>query len=232
MIPKKINYIWFGEEKSVITKKAINTWKSRAPEYKIVEWNERNLPYFKNEFYRNALKNKDYAFASDYARLKILQEYGGIYMDTDMYLLKNPSSILNDKEMVFGIQNPEIIISTSFIAAEPHQRFIEKALSLYEKIPYSKIYNKPNTEILSPLAFQLYNFSHTDKTQIRGKVIAYNSNVLLQPSFKAIAIHIGEKAWAPHNRHDQLRIEMRQHIKNRFTAGTFRIVNDICRKIL
>ena len=53
---------------------------------KIIEWNEDNLPNYSNTFYQQALANKDYAFASDYARLRILQQYGGVYMDTDMYL--------------------------------------------------------------------------------------------------------------------------------------------------
>lgn len=232
MIPKRINYIWLGGEKNLIAKKAINTWRKRAPEYQIVEWNEYNLPNFHNKFYQDALKNNDYAFASDYARLKILQAYGGIYMDTDMYLLKNPSEILKGKDLVFGILNSNVIVSTSFIAAKPNQDFIKKALQLYDDLLYVKNHNEPNTKILSPLAFQMYNFEHQDYTQEKGKIVAYNSNLLLQPSFKSIALHIGEKVWASHDRHDQLRIKTRQCITNQFEAGTFRIINDIFRKIL
>ena len=169
---------------------------------------------------------------NDYARLKVLEQFGGIYMDTDMYLLKNPSQILKNKDLVFSIQDPDVIISTSFIAAEPNQAFIKNAVSLYEKIHYEKGNNKPNTEILSLLIFKIYHFNHLDKTQSIGKITAYDSNILLQPSFKTIALHIGEKTWAPHTKHDQLRIQMRQHIKNQFAAGLFRIVNDIFRKLV
>lgn len=232
MIPKKIHFIWFGGEKNKTALEAINTWKKRAPEYEIIEWNEHNLPNFQNKFYQDALKNNDYAFASDYARLKVLEQFGGIYMDTDMYLLKNPSQILKNKDLVFSIQDPDVIISTSFIAAEPNQDFIKNAVSLYEKIHYEKGNNKPNTEILSPLIFKIYHFNHLNKTQSIGKITAYDSNILLQPSFKTIALHIGEKTWAPHTKHDQLRIQMRQHIKNQFAAGLFRIVNDIFRKLV
>lgn len=232
MIPKRINYIWFGGEKNLIAKKAINTWRKRAPEYQIIEWNEHNLPNFHNKFYQDALRNNDYAFASDYARLKILKAYGGIYMDTDMYLLKDPSEILKDKDLAFGILNSNVIVSTSFLAAKPNQEFIKRALQLYDDLLYVKNHNEPNTKILSPLAFQMYNFKHQDYTQKKGKIVAYNSNLLLQPSFKSVALHIGEKAWASHDRHDQLRIKARQCITNRFEAGIFRIVNDIFRKIL
>lgn len=232
MIPKTIHYIWLGGEKSKVAERAIKTWKKRAPEYQIVEWNEQNLPNFQNRFYRDAIKNNDYAFASDYARLKILQCYGGIYMDTDMYLLKNPSKILEDKDLVFGIQNKDIIMSTSFIAAQPNQDFIRDAIKLYDNVPYKKGFNKPNTEVLSPLVFRLYGFSHMDCTQVKGRVVAFNSNILLQPSFKTTALHIGEKTWAAHTKHDRFRIKMRQCITNQFSAGIFRIVNDIFRKII
>lgn len=232
MIPQKIHYIWFGGKKNKIALEAIKTWRRYASEYKIIEWNEHNLPKFQNKFYQTALKNKDYAFASDYARLKVLQKYGGIYMDTDMYLLQNPSQIIKDKDLVFSIQDPNVIISTGFIAAEPNQDFIKAAISLYEELPYNKNENRPNTEVLSPLIFKMYNFKHTDRTQSKGKAVAYSSNILLQPSFKSVAVHIGEKVWAPHTKHDQLRIRMRQHIKNPFEAGAFRIVNDIFRKLI
>lgn len=232
MIPKVIHYIWLGGEKSLITRKTISTWKKRAPEYRIIEWNEHNLPDYQNTFYQKALKNGDYAFASDYARLKILQQYGGIYMDTDMYLLKNPSEILKNRDLVFSIQDKNVIISAGFIAAEPNQFFIKSAIRLYDSICYKNGLNRPNTEILSPLVFRLYGFKHIDCTQVVGRTVAYNSNILLQPSFKAIAFHIGEKTWADHSKHDKIRITMRQHITNQFSAGMFRIANDIFRKII
>ena len=86
----------------------------------------------------------------------------------------------------------------------------------------------------SPLMFNMYNFEKKDITQERedNRVIAYNSNILLQPSFKTIALHIGEKTWAPHNKHDRLRIILREHVTNQFSAGIFRIINDILRKVI
>ena len=230
-IPKKIHYIWFGGEKNEITKRAIKTWKKRAPEYQIIEWNEYNLPNYKNKFYQAALKNKDYAFASDYARLEILKKYGGIYMDTDMYLLDNPTSFLCNKDLIFSVQDPKVIISTSFIAYCPNQKFISKAIDLYDNLQYKYGRNKPNTEILSPLLFKMYKFDHSTATQFRGKVVAFEPNIFLQPSFKTIALHIGEKTWASHSQHDKLRILTRQYITSQFSAGFFRIGNDLFRKL-
>lgn len=233
MILKKIHYIWFGGPKPNSLKTALQTWKKNSPEYSIVEWNEENLPYFNNEFYREALKQKNYAFASDYARLKILEKYGGVYIDTDMYLLKNISSILKNRELVFGILDKKYIFSTSFIACIPNQPFIKKSLEIYKNISYEEGHKIPNTALLSPLMSNMYNFEKKDRTQKRknGKVVAYNSNILLQPSFSAVALHIGEKTWAPHTRHDKLRIKLRQHIKNQFEAGIFSLLNSVGRRI-
>lgn len=234
MIPKKIHYIWFGGPKSDVVKQAIVTWKKKAPEYQICEWNERNLPKFNNKFFVEAMANNDYAFASDYARLWILENYGGVYLDTDMYLLDNIDKILSNRDLVFGIINKKYIFSTSFIACKKHQLFIKEALLVYDNLKYSKNNKIANSAILSPIMLKFYNFKSMDRTQKadNGKVIAFNSNILLQPSFKSVAMHIGEKTWGNHNRHDEIRIKLRQCIKNRFTAGMFRIINDIGRKIL
>lgn len=234
MIPKKIHYIWIGKNKPESLKKTIDTWKKRAPNYSLIEWNEKKLPNFDNKFYQEALENGDYAFASDYARLKILYKYGGIYMDTDMYLLRNPTKILTNKQLVFGIQNSKILFSAGFIAAIPKQEFIGEAINFYDEVNYNDVYKRPNTELLSPIICKMYNFDHNNRTQFRknGTVVAYNSNVLLQPSFHSIAMHIGEKSWATHNKHDDLRIKLRRHIKNQFSAGTFSILNNTFRKIL
>lgn len=231
MIPKIIHYIWFGGVKSNIAQIAIKTWQKRAPEYQIIEWNEQNIPNFQNHFYQDALKNHDYAFASDYVRLEILKKYGGIYMDADMFLLKDPSKALREKELVFGIQDQSVIISAGFIAAEPNQKFIKEALNVYNNISYKKGYNKPNTELLSPLIFKLYGFKHLDHTQQKGRVLALNSKYLLQPSFKTIAMHIGEKSWEQHSRHDDIRIWMRKHVRNQLEAGIFSFFNNIGRRI-
>lgn len=231
MIPKVIHYIWLGGEKSSIVKKSINTWEKVASDFQIIEWNETNLPNFTNQFYRDAMANHDYAFASDYARLKILEKYGGIYMDTDMFLLSNPGKILKNKDLVFGIQDKDMIFSTSFIASIPNQEFIRKALKIYGKLKYTQKTLIANTELLSPVIFEMYGFNHIAKTQVKGKVVAYSPKILLQPSFNAVAMHIGAKTWASHDRHDQLRIKLRQHITNRFEAGIFSLFNSVGRHI-
>ena len=81
-IEKVISYCWFGHnplpEKVKI---CISSWKRMCPDYKIIEWNESNYDINKHPYMRDAYKNKKWAFVSDYARLDIIYEHGGIYLD-------------------------------------------------------------------------------------------------------------------------------------------------------
>ena len=85
MIPKIIHYCWFGGKPLPDeVKKYMETWKKYCPYYEITEWNESNFDVNQNQYCREAYEAGKWAFVSDYARLKILYDYGGIYMDTDM----------------------------------------------------------------------------------------------------------------------------------------------------
>ena len=96
MIPKIIHYCWFGGKplpKSAI--KCINSWKKFFPDYEIKEWNERNFDVNLIPYTKEAYAAKKYAFVSDFARFWVLHEYGGIYFDTDVEVIRNMKEILS-----------------------------------------------------------------------------------------------------------------------------------------
>lgn len=96
MIPKVIHYCWFGRnEKSDLIKSCIESWQKYCPEYQIIEWNENNFDVNTCEYTREAYLARKWAFVSDYARLKIIFENGGIYLDTDVELKKGLDNCLN-----------------------------------------------------------------------------------------------------------------------------------------
>lgn len=98
MIPKKIHYIWFGKgEKNERVKTCIESWKKNLPDYEIIEWNEDNFAINYNGFTRKAYENKKWAFVSDVARLWILYNEGGIYMDTDVEVYKPLDEFLDNE---------------------------------------------------------------------------------------------------------------------------------------
>lgn len=95
LIPKKIHYMWLGGKK--IPEKlqhCIDSWKKYCPDYEIIRWDETNYDVHKNKFMAQAYDSQRYGFVPDYARLEILYEHGGIYLDTDVELLRNIDDLL------------------------------------------------------------------------------------------------------------------------------------------
>ena len=81
------------------------SWERFLPDFQVKIWNlEMCQPYF-NDFFSQAIDKRMYAFASDYVRFKVIQEFGGIYMDLDMLLIRAiPESIMNEKFFI-GLQD-------------------------------------------------------------------------------------------------------------------------------
>ena len=106
MIPKVIHYCWFGRnELPEKHKEYIATWKKYCPDYEIVEWNEDNFDVSCNQYCAEAYSAKKWAFVSDYARLKIIYDNGGIYFDTDVEVIKNMSPLVFNDIGFLGFQN-------------------------------------------------------------------------------------------------------------------------------
>ena len=110
-IPKKIHYCWFGgKEKPELMKKCIESWKKYCPDYEIIEWNETNFDTNINNYVKEAYEHKRYAFVADFARLWVVNKYGGIYLDTDVELIKNIDDVLQYK--AFFASEDNICINT------------------------------------------------------------------------------------------------------------------------
>lgn len=105
MIPKKIHYCWFGRgEKPKMAQKCIASWKKFCPDYEIIEWSEDNFDLDYNEYTRYCYDNKRWAFLSDFVRLVVVAEHGGLYFDTDVELIKRPNALLQ-YEAFYGFEN-------------------------------------------------------------------------------------------------------------------------------
>ncbi|MGF9775888.1 glycosyltransferase [Priestia aryabhattai] len=130
-IPKKIHYCWFGRNPlPELTLKCIESWKKHLPDYEIIEWNEDNFDVNINSYVKEAYEAKKYAFVSDYARIYALHTIGGIYMDTDVEVVK-PLDILLDNESFSGFEN-KTQIPTGIMAAQKGTFLFEKFLKYYE----------------------------------------------------------------------------------------------------
>ncbi len=97
MIPRKIHYCWFGRgEKPRLAQKCIASWKKYCPDYEIIEWNEDNFDVNRNAYTQMCYKEKKYAFLTDYLRLLIVEEHGGIYFDTDVEAVRSFDELLDN----------------------------------------------------------------------------------------------------------------------------------------
>lgn len=98
MIPKKIHYFWVGDKPMPEKNKAcIESWKKFCPDYEIIEWNESNYDFSVCKYMAQAYEAKLWGFVPDYARLDIIYQKSGIYLDTDVELLQSLDNLLNCK---------------------------------------------------------------------------------------------------------------------------------------
>lgn len=131
MIPKKIHYCWFGRgPKPELAIKCIESWHKFLPEYELVEWNEDNFDLDKYAYVRQAYDKKKFAFVTDVVRLYALYTHGGVYMDTDVEILKPLDTILTH-EAVSGFETTNLI-PTGLMASEKGSKIIGELLDEYQ----------------------------------------------------------------------------------------------------
>lgn len=131
-IPKVIHYCWFGKkDKPELIKKCINSWSNKLSDYEIKEWNESNFDVNSNIFVKQAYESGKYAFVSDYVRVYVLYNYGGIYMDTDVEMYKAFSDEILNNESFWGFEEKNYV-ATSTIGCKKGNKLIKSFLDAYE----------------------------------------------------------------------------------------------------
>lgn len=104
MIPRKIHYCWFGrKELPELAKKCIASWEKFCPDWEIIQWNEDNFPISDYPYAQYCLENKKWAFLSDIVRLVVVNEQGGVYLDTDVEMLR-PLDALCQYDAYYGFE--------------------------------------------------------------------------------------------------------------------------------
>lgn len=132
MIPKVIHYCWFGKNPlPKIVVDCMNSWRKFCPDYKIVEWNESNFDISDCPYVAQAYQSKMWAFVSDYARIKILYENGGVYLDTDVELIKNIDPLLNDQAFM-GFETKLGVNSGLIAGSVPKLSIFAELLEIYK----------------------------------------------------------------------------------------------------
>ena len=163
MIPKIIHYCWFG--KGAYTdkvKKCLESWQRVLGDYEIKLWNEENVDLEESSYIRDAYATGHYSFVSDHTRMKVLAEYGGIYLDVDMEVVRPLEPFLHHS-LCLGTDDTGTI--ETVMMAEPHHPILEAAYQEYKHRAFilpDGTYNKevPNVlfnRLLKPLGFREKN---------------------------------------------------------------------------
>lgn len=229
-IPKIIHYCWVGgnpKPQSVLY--CIKSWKRCCPDYEIREWNESNYDFTKNEYMRQAYEAKKWGFVPDYARLDIVYEYGGIYLDTDVEMVRSFDHLL-DHECFFCFEDTgdgENYVNCGHgFGAVPHHEVIKQARDLYEQVSFMEADGSLNL-VASPYyttqSLRQLGLVQENRDQTLGQVQVYASDVLCPKNFRTgklhqtartVSIHHFTASWVD----EKIKTEMahQQRIKNRY----------------
>lgn len=138
MIPKILHYIWFGNNPlTPLAEDCLASWKLHMPDWQIMRWDESSFDIASAPLYvRQAYEARKFAFVSDYVRLWALEQYGGVYVDTDVKVLQSYEPLLNDTAFIGMEESQAHLPGTCVMGCEPHCQWVKDMLSLYEGISF------------------------------------------------------------------------------------------------
>ena len=210
MIPKVIHYCWFGNgEKSESVLKCIESWRKFCPDYEIKEWNETNYDVTKNKYMREAYEEKRWGFVPDYARIDIVYQNGGIYLDTDVELIKSFDSMLDNKSF-FGFERAgegyKINLGSGF-GSERGNAFLKEIRDYYDNLSFRNtdgtLNLTPSPNINSQVFIRNgFKLDNTYQTIAGNTVYPYDyfapldwKNLKGKPTNNTISIHHYSTSW-------------------------------------
>ena len=145
MIPKRIFYVWgVNDPKKRDVLACMQSWRQICPDYEIIEINEESIDYFnfqnelkENKWFKTVYERKMWAYVADYIRVKVLYNHGGIYLDTDVTVLKSFDKFLNDPAFV-GMQRNNVELDKDYVepailGSKKGNKFIKELIDFYEK---------------------------------------------------------------------------------------------------
>lgn len=208
-IPKIIHYCWFGyNPKPELFSKCFDSWKSKCPDYEIIEWNEENFDIASCPLYvRQAYENKKWAFVTDYVRLKVVYDHGGIYLDTDVELKKSLNKFLK-YDAYFGFEEGRYINTGLGFGAVAGHFLLGAMMKDYEETPFqleNGEFDQTTCPVRNTEAFLKMGLRQNDRKQILDNRILILPTIYMCPidwetgkmrkSLRTISIHWFTASW-------------------------------------
>ncbi|MGN1208084.1 MAG: glycosyltransferase family 32 protein [Christensenellales bacterium] len=203
-IPKVLNYIWVGgKPKPQNVLDCIESWKKFCPDYEIKEWNESNLDLNANDYVKQAYENKKFAFVSDYFRLYVLYNCGGIYLDTDVELTNNLDDFLHHSYFS-GFENI-VQIPTAVMGCEKHSGYVKELMDYYNDKKFIQKNGKfniiTNVQIITAMTKIKYNIqlNNTYQELDDGKIVYYPNEFFCPKDYVTGKINLTSNTHAIHH---------------------------------
>lgn len=201
MIPKIIHYCWFGGKPlPLLSVKCIESWRKYCPTYEIKEWNESNFDLNCCDYIKEAYEAKKWAFITDYVRLYVMVNEGGIYMDTDVEVIASLDKYLSHKAFS-GFEN-QVNIPTGIMACEKGFPLFNEFLHDYDKRHF-KLENgnfdlTTNVETITKLC-KKYGFIGNNKFQEVNGFVLYPSEVFCPKNYDTGNIYLTKRTATIHH---------------------------------
>lgn len=234
MIPKIIHYCWFGGKGlPPLVKKCVRTWKKYLPDYQFILWNEKSFDINSNEWCSQAYAAKKYAFVADYVRLIALYNYGGIYLDTDIKLLKTLNGFLHH-EAFMGFERDNIL-SMGVMGVVKGNKLIAELLDYYNQ-PFSlEVITKSesNAVVATKYMEEKYNLKRDNSKQIIDGIHVYPKTYFnpmdywgnWDKSNNTVCVHLYMGSWLPKSEQKKLKFRKTLFFKvTKHLYDTFKVV--------
>lgn len=203
-IPKTIHYCWFGGAKlPEIARQCIASWRTHCGDYSITEWNESNFDIAGAPLYvRQAHEARRWAFVSDYVRLSVLHEYGGIYMDTDLEVIRPIDRFLEHR--AFSSFQDEESIPTAIMGSEAGNRWIGALLHDYDGREFLRPDGSydltTNVELITDLTVRDYGLIRDNSCQeLADGVVIYPNRYFCPKVYETQEVEITDDTYTIHH---------------------------------
>jgi len=152
MIPKIIHWCWIGKEIPATIQNYVDSWKKLMPDYKIIHWNASNFDIHSVKWVEQAVQAEKWAFAADYIRLWAVYNYGGIYLDSDVEVIKPFDDLLELPYFLCVEKFPGNFIEMATFGAQKECFWLKDCLDYYKDRDFIKDENEFDCLILPIIA--------------------------------------------------------------------------------
>lgn len=203
MIPKIIHYCWFGKHPlPELARKCIDTWRKYCPDYELILWNEDNFDVNTVPFTAQVAKIKKWGFIVDYIRAYVIYNYGGIYLDTDVELLKPLNGLLVGNICFAGFEDMEYVNPGSIFAGEKGSLIAKDVMEFYSGYDIFTEGGKenliPSPRIFTNILFK-YGLVANNSYQELGAFTVYPSDYFSPKSLNDNMLNVTKNTYSIHH---------------------------------